>query len=122
MSVIKRDFFWAGGDNRVGSHLVNWVVVSLPLCQGGLGIGGSKHRNAALLTKNEENAFWRQVVASIYGEDPHGWLVSRFTRAPRIDLGWTSLRWCLYMRSSSGLKLGMGNTLVFGRTNGWARP
>ncbi|XP_038884194.1 probable magnesium transporter NIPA4 isoform X2 [Benincasa hispida] len=42
MEKLFRDFSWGDGDYNPGSHLVNWKDASLPLLQGGLGIGSNK--------------------------------------------------------------------------------
>lgn len=37
------------GNNKKGSHLVNWNMASLPKKRGGLGVGFLKQRNRSLL-------------------------------------------------------------------------
>ena len=51
MEKIMRDFFWVGGDQVGGEHLVSWEVVYHAKDKGGLSIGNLEKRNKALLMK-----------------------------------------------------------------------
>lgn len=44
-------FLLGGSQGGGGSHLISWEMVSSPLEFGGLGIGGPRQRNEALLAK-----------------------------------------------------------------------
>lgn len=70
---IMRNFFWEGHKGSKINHLVKWNLVIKPRIDEGLGFGGLKAKNLALLAKwgwrylNEENSLWSQVVRSIHG-------------------------------------------------------
>ena len=70
---IQRDFLWGGMGDERKFHLVKWSQVCQPLKLGGLGIRNLTKFNRALLGKwlwrygNEEDAFWRLLICSKYG-------------------------------------------------------
>ena len=51
LEKIMRNFFWEGFAGGKINHLVKWSLVSLPFKDGGLGVGGIKTQNSALLAK-----------------------------------------------------------------------
>ncbi|TYK21876.1 hypothetical protein E5676_scaffold494G00090 [Cucumis melo var. makuwa] len=74
-----RNFFREGHADSKINQLVNWNKVSSLPKDGGLGLGGIKIHNTALLAKwgwrysKEESALWRQVIRSIHGKEAFDW-------------------------------------------------
>lgn len=72
-----RNFFWEGHKRSKINHLVNWDLVTRSQADGGLGFGGLKATNMALLAYwgwryfNEENSLRCQVVRSIHGNNTY---------------------------------------------------
>lgn len=101
------------------SHLVKWEIVSHSQEDGGLGLGGLRNRNLALLAKwgnqfmNEENALWTKVVKSIHGSSNFNWhtvgKVSASLRSPWIS---SSRSW-LKVDVLVVFKLGNGCRIAF---------
>jgi hypothetical protein len=78
-------------------HLVKWSQVCQPLKLGGLGFRNLTMFNKALLGKwlwrygNEEDAFWRLLICSKYGNSHGGWTTTEVTRPHGVSL-WKTIR------------------------------
>lgn len=77
---LARNFFWNGSCMKGScNHLVSWEKTALPLHLGGLGIGALKQKSNSMLLKwlwrftQENEALWRKIIVSIYGEDSLRW-------------------------------------------------
>ena len=76
---IRRDFLWDGQADKKKLHLMKWIEVIKPKSNGRLIIGSLENKNLALLAKwwwrfgAKNEALWRRIVASKYGEDKWGW-------------------------------------------------
>uniref|UniRef100_A0A2N9GX79 Reverse transcriptase domain-containing protein n=1 Tax=Fagus sylvatica TaxID=28930 RepID=A0A2N9GX79_FAGSY len=117
---IQRDFLWGGIGEEFKYHLVNWRTVCTPIPMGGLGIRQTIPFNQALMGKwlwrfaTENNAFWRQVIASKYGVEKGDW----YTKEEReghgvclwkhIRLGWQQFSKYVSYSIGSGEREGSG--------------
>lgn len=116
---IMRNFFWEGHKGSKINHLVKWNLVIKPRIDEGLGFGGLKAKNLALLAKwgwrylNEENSLWSQVVRSIHGKNTYNWHTARKTcyslRSPWISISRTWLK----VDALAYYKLGNGSRIAF---------
>jgi hypothetical protein len=94
---IQRDFLWGGMGDERKFHLVNWSQVCQPLKLGGLGIRNLTKFNKALLGKwlwrygNEEDAFWRLLICSKYGNSHGGWITREVSGPHGVSL-WKTIR------------------------------
>ena len=76
---IMRNFFWEGFESSKSRSAMAWEVCCRPKVKGGLGLGGLKKKNQALLAKwlwrfpLENGALWHNVITAIYGFQPNGW-------------------------------------------------
>ena len=96
-------FFWKGHAGSKINHLVKWNKVSSPLKDEGLGLGGIKIHNIALLDKwgwrfsKEELALWRQIIRSIHGKEGFDWFTkgksNNSLRSPWVNIArvWRSI-------------------------------
>uniref|UniRef100_A0A2N9FMZ6 Uncharacterized protein n=1 Tax=Fagus sylvatica TaxID=28930 RepID=A0A2N9FMZ6_FAGSY len=95
--TTKRDFLWGGMGDERKFHLVNWSQVCQPLKLGGLGIRNLTKFNKALLGKwlwrygNEEDAFWRLLICSKYGNSHGGWITREVSGPHGVSL-WKTIR------------------------------
>ena len=96
LEKIMRDFLWSNSGLPKGLHWVNWGDVCRPKHQGGLGIRPLRDMNEALKSKwlwrfaKEEEALWRQVIASKYGVDNSGWWSKKCPKAHGVGC-WKSI-------------------------------
>ena len=119
-----RNFFWEGFAGGKINHLVKWSLVSLPLKDRGLGLGGVKTQNSALLAKwgwrysKEVSALWRKIICSIHGKDTFDWVTleksGNSLRSPWVNI---SRMWRL-VEHLAHLKLGSGSRIGFWTDSG----
>uniref|UniRef100_A0A2N9HX34 Reverse transcriptase domain-containing protein n=1 Tax=Fagus sylvatica TaxID=28930 RepID=A0A2N9HX34_FAGSY len=94
---IQRDFLWGGMGDEKKFHLVKWSQVCQPLKLGGLGFRNLTKFNRALLGKwlwrygNEEDAFWRLLIGSKYGNSHGGWTTREVFGPHGVSL-WKTIR------------------------------
>ncbi|KAK9134427.1 hypothetical protein Syun_013757 [Stephania yunnanensis] len=110
---MMRQLLWARLGSEVLISLVKWDQVIAPKTFRGLGIGNLLVQNKALVSKwlwrfdNEEQAYWAQVIKSIYGVSTNGWdsgLANEVTyRAP-----WKFI-WSCREEFEKGLRHKVGN-------------
>ena len=119
LEKIQRDFLWGGGALVQKPHLVRWNLVCLDKRKGGLGVRNLALMNIALLSKwnwrfaNEREAFWKQVISHMYGEEEGGWR-SR-TVSERYGVGlWKTIRkeW-LFLNGRLAYQVGSGQRVRF---------
>ena len=124
LSIIERsmkNFFWEGNKGGKINHLVKWELVNKAQEDGGLGFGGLRVRNLALLAKwgwrltKEKNSLWGQVIMSIHGRSLFNWHTSRkinlSLRSPWINISRTWLK----IKALAVYKLGSGSRIGFWR-------
>lgn len=76
---LQATFLWGGTDINKKVHLVKWKGVTKCKSQGGLGVKDLREVNDCLLLKwqwrygSENNAMWKSVVCSKYGNDVGCW-------------------------------------------------
>lgn len=104
-----RNFFWEGQSGSKINHLVNWKKVILSQLDGGLGLGGIKIQNTALLAKWG----WRFLV-----EEPFDWhTVGKSSNS--LKSHWVSIsRAWRKVEALALLSLVMEEKLLFGKTYG----
>jgi hypothetical protein len=123
---IQRDFLWGGIGEEFKYHLVNWRTVCTPLPMGGLGIRQTIPFNQALMGKwlwrfaTENNAFWRQVIASKYGVEKGDWYTKEEREGHGVCL-WKHIRlgWQQFSKYVS-YSIGSGERVSFWH-NKWCR-
>lgn len=81
---------------------MKWDLVTKPQADGGLGFGGLRAKNLAVLAKcgwrymEEDKPLRCQVVRSIHGKDPHNWhmagKIGNSLRSPWISISRTWLK------------------------------
>lgn len=70
-----QNFFWEGNSGSKINHLVSWRKVTPSQLDGGMGLGGIRIQNNALLAKwawrymKEDTTLWRKVLGSIHGSE-----------------------------------------------------
>ena len=116
---ILRNFFWEEHKGSKINHLVIWETVPRDLVDGGLGLGGSKARNLALLAKwgwrylEEEDSLWCKVVRSIHGKKNFKWHTAgkegKCLRSPWVSI---SRSW-LKIDALATFRLGNGRWIAF---------
>lgn len=72
MDCIQRNFLCGSSDEKRKIHLINWVTVTMPKSQGGLGIHKSEGKNSALISsfnwrlmKNKSH-LWVRILQKKY--------------------------------------------------------
>ncbi|MCI03482.1 putative non-LTR retroelement reverse transcriptase, partial [Trifolium medium] len=78
---IQREFLWGGTRRGKRISWIKWDVVCLPKSKGGLGVRDVRVVNISLLAKwrwrllNNDNAVWKEVIQSKYGDTAVGRVV-----------------------------------------------
>ena len=119
------NFFWEGFAGGKINHLVKWSLVSLPLKDGGFGLGGIKTQNSALLVKwgwrysKEDSGLWRKIICSIHDKDTFDWFTLGKSRNSLRSLLVNISRMWRLVEHLAHLKLGSGSRIGFW-TDIWA--
>ncbi|XP_047261029.1 uncharacterized protein LOC124894378 [Capsicum annuum] len=113
----RRDFLWLGNKGK-GTHLVKWQIAQLSKSNGDLGIRNLRLQNNCLLTKwlwrfgNEEQALWREVIVSKYGQNEQ-WCSNPVNTTHGVSV-WRTIRslWSQLVKDIT-FKVGTGTRIMF---------